>query len=124
MEEERIAARHEDMDWSVKEEVKNMSAGIKEQTAARSRSRKPTFVGAINTGRAFSHNMQGIIASVPDFRTCPEAVKSLRTTDEFCDKYRALRMKVDMHQEENNRLRKMLEDFLTPDKRTPPTPKE
>src|SRR4051812_43447226 len=73
------------------EEVK-----LEEQTAAGSGARKPTFVGAINTGRAFYRNMKGIIASVPDFRSCPEAVEALRTTDEFCDKYSALRMKVDI----------------------------
>ena len=97
---------------------------LEEQTAAGTRARKPTFVGAINTGHAFSRNMQGIIASVPDFRSCPEAVEALRTTDEFCDKYRALRMKVDMLQEDNDRLREMLEGFLTLNKRTPPPPKE
>src|SRR4051812_46691512 len=101
VEEERIAARYEDMDWGVEDEVK-----MEEQTVRGSRARKPTFVGAINTGRAFSRNMQGIIASVPDFRSCPEAVEALRTIDEFCDKYRALRMKVDILQEENNKLRK------------------
>jgi hypothetical protein len=30
-------------------------------TAAGSRAREPTFVGSINTSRAFSHNMQGPI---------------------------------------------------------------
>src|SRR4051812_6345005 len=107
------------MDWSIEEEVK-----MEEQTATGSRAKKPTFVGAINTERAFSHNMQGIIASVPDFKSLPEAVEALRTTDEFCDKYRALRTKVDILQEENNRLRKMLEGFLTLNKGTPPPPKE
>ena len=97
---------------------------LEEQTSIGARARKPTLVGAINTGDAFSRNMQGIIALVPDFRSCPEAVEALRTTDEFCDKYRALRVKADLLQEENNRLRKLLEDFLTHDKRTPPPPKE
>src|SRR3954466_5202780 len=101
------------------EEVK-----MEEQTAVGSKARKPTFVGAINTGRAFSRNMQGIIASVLDFKSCPEAVEALRTTDEFCDKYRALRLKVDILQEENNRIRKMLEGFLTLNNGTPPLAKE
>ena len=97
---------------------------LEEQTAAGTRARKPTFVGVINIVRAFSRNMQGIIASVPYFKSCPEAVEALRTTDEFCDKYRSLRMKVDILQEENNRLHKMLEGFLTLNKGTPPPPKE
>jgi hypothetical protein len=37
-----------------------------EQIAAGSRAREPTFVGSINTGRAFSHNMQGPIPPIPD----------------------------------------------------------
>ena len=96
VEEERIVARREDMDWGGKEEVKNMSAGMKGQAARGSRAIKPTFVGAINTGRAFSHNMQGMMTSIPDLSSCPEAVEALRTTDEFCDKYQALRRNVDM----------------------------
>ena len=93
---------------------------LEEQTAAGTRARKPTFVGAINTGDAFSRNMQGIIAFGPELRYCPEAAEALRTTNEFCDKYRALRVKVDVLQEDNNRLRKMLEGFLTLNKGPPP----
>jgi len=48
---------------------------LEEQTSARAR--KPTLVGAINTGDAFSRNMQGIIAFGPDFRYCPEAAEAL-----------------------------------------------
>jgi hypothetical protein len=31
------------------------------QITAGSRTREPTFIGSINTGCAFSHNMQGLI---------------------------------------------------------------
>ena len=78
----------------------------------------------MNTADAFYRNMQGIIAFDPGLRYCPEAAEALRTTNEFCDKHHALRMKVYILQEENNRLRKMLEDFLTLNKGTPPPPKE
>jgi hypothetical protein len=53
VEEERITARHEDMDRTVKEEVKNTSANKEGQIAAASRTREPTFVGSIHTGCAF-----------------------------------------------------------------------
>jgi hypothetical protein len=56
-------------------------------TAVGSRAREPTFVGSINTGRAFSHNMQGPTPPIPDLRSFPEAVEALRVTDELCDKY-------------------------------------
>src|SRR4051812_24047068 len=81
---------------------------LEEQTSAGARARRPTLVGAINTGDPFYHNMQGIVAFGPDFRYHPEAAESLRTTNEFFDKYCALRMKVVILQEENDRLRKML----------------
>ena len=55
----------------------------------------------------------------------PPSMEALRVTKEFCDKYRDLRRKVDMLQWENNRLRKMLEDFLMSTKSIiPPPPKE
>jgi hypothetical protein len=43
-------------------------------------------------------------------------------TDEFCDQYRVLRREVEILQEENNRLRRMLEGFLTPIRVVPPSP--
>jgi hypothetical protein len=58
------------------------------QIAAGSRAREPTFVGLINTGRAFSHNMQGPIPPIRDLSSFPAAEEALRVTDEFSDKYR------------------------------------
>jgi hypothetical protein len=60
------------------------------QMAGGSRARDPTFVGSINAGCAFSHNMQGPIPLVPDLRSFPAAEETLRVTDEFCAKYRVL----------------------------------
>jgi hypothetical protein len=94
------------------------------QIAAGSRTREPTFVGSINTGRAFSHNMLGPIPPVPNLSSCPAAEEALWVTDEFCDKYRVLRMEVEILQEENNRLHRMLENFLTPIMIAPPQSKE
>jgi hypothetical protein len=122
VEEERITSRRENMDQSVEEEVKNTSATKEGQIAAGSRTREPTFVGSINTGHAFSHNMQGPIPPVPDLSSCPAAEEALRVTDEFCEKYRVLRMEVEILQEENNRLGRMLENFLTPIMIAPPPP--
>ena len=81
-------------------------------------------MGSINTGRAFSHNMQGPIPPVLDLSLFPAADEAIRVTDEFCEKYRALRKEVDVLREENSRLRRMLENFLTPIKDSPSPPKE
>ena len=56
------------------------------QSAAGSRKRKSILVGAINTRRAFSHNMQGPIPPALDLDPFPTAEEAIRVTDEFCDK--------------------------------------
>jgi hypothetical protein len=94
---------------------------LKEGHMARgSRAREPTFEGSINVGRAFSHNMQGPIPPIPDLSSFPAAEETLRVTDEFCGKYRVLKREVEILQEENNRLCRMLEIFLAPVMIAPP----
>jgi hypothetical protein len=51
-------------------------------------------------------------------------IKALRVTDEFCDKYRVLKREVEILQEKNNWLCRMLEIFLAPIMIAPPPPKE
>src|SRR3954468_7838958 len=82
------------------------------RVAARSCEKKSILVGAINTGRAFSHNMQGPIPPALDLDSFPEAKEAIRVTEDFCDNYRALRKEVEILQEETCRLRRMLEIFL------------
>jgi hypothetical protein len=41
------------------------------QMAGGLRAREPTFVGSINVGRAFSHNMQGPIPPIPNLSSFP-----------------------------------------------------
>ena len=116
--EEEIAARRADMDRSIREEVQ---AGQSRQHRE-SRPSNSTFVGSINPQRAFSHNVQGVTPQIPDLRFFPAAAEALRTTNEFCDQYRILRAEVEILQDENNRLRRMLERFLTPIAVVPPSP--
>jgi hypothetical protein len=68
--------------------------------------------------------MQGPIPPIPDLCSFPVAEEGLRVTDEFCDKYRVLEREVEILQEENSRLRRMLEIFLAPIMIAPPPPKE
>jgi hypothetical protein len=88
------------------------------------RAREPTFVGSVNTGCAFSYNMQGPIPPIPDLSSFPAAEETLWVTDEFCAKYRVLKREVEILQEENSRLCRMLEIFLAPVMIAPPPPKE
>jgi hypothetical protein len=88
-------------------------------TAAGSRAREPTSVG-----RAFSHNMQGPIPPILDLSSFPAAEKALGVTNEFCAKYRVLKREVEILQEENSRLCRMLEIFLAPIMIAPPPTKE
>jgi hypothetical protein len=89
-----------------------------------SREREPIFVGPIYAGHAFSHNMQGPIPPIPNLSSFPAAEETLRVTDEFCAKYQVLKRKVEILQEENSRLHRMLEIFLAPVMISPPPPKE
>ena len=66
--------------------------------------------------------MQGAIPGVPDFSGFPKATEAIRVTDKLCDQYRVLRREVEILQEENDRLRRMLARFLTPITVIPPSP--
>jgi hypothetical protein len=104
-------------------EVKERSSSKEGPTVARSVAHKQTFVGSINYGCAFSHNIQGPIPPVPDLSSFPAVGEALRVTGEFCEQYRVLRREVEILPEENRRLRRMLEHFLTPtmeDSSSPP----
>ena len=99
-----------------------MSSAKKGQPFAGPKAGRATFVGSVNTQRTFSHNMQGPTPPVPDFGPYPAVTEALRVTDEFCDQYRVLRREVEILQEENTRLRRMLERLLTPLQVVPPSP--
>ena len=106
------------MDQSIREEVRRMTSNQQEVP----RPSNPTFVGSINPGRAFSHNMQGAIPPRPNIHQFPSVAEAHRVADEFCEQYRVLRLEVDILQEENERLRFMLQRFLTPIAMVPPSP--
>jgi hypothetical protein len=68
--------------------------------------------------------MQGPIPPISDLSSFPAVEEALWVTDEFCDKYRVLKREVEILQEENSRLRGMLDIFLAPIMIAPPPPKE
>jgi hypothetical protein len=94
-----------------------------EQEGGGSRVRNPTFVGSMNAGRAFSHNMRGPTFPVLDLNFMPVIKEGMLVTDELCAQYRVLESEIQILQEENLRLRRMLEYFINP-RMIPPPPKE
>jgi hypothetical protein len=95
-----------------------------EHVAGGSRARDPTFVGSMNAGRAFSHNIQGPTLPILDLNFMPVIKEGLLVTDELCAQYQVLEREIQILQEENLRLRRMLELLLRPRMILPPLPKE
>jgi hypothetical protein len=68
--------------------------------------------------------MQGPTLLVLDLNFFPVVEEGLRVTDELCAQYRVLKREIEILQEENLRLRMMLELFLVPIMIAPPPSKE
>jgi hypothetical protein len=61
-----------------------------EQEAGTSRARSSTFVGSMNAGRAFYHNMRGSTFPVLDLNFMPVIKEGMLVTDELYAQYRVL----------------------------------
>jgi hypothetical protein len=94
-----------------------------EQDAGRSRPRNLAFEGPTKARRIFSHDMQGPTLHVLDLNSMPIIKEGMLVTDEFCAQYQVLKREVEMLQEENLRLRQMMEYFVNP-RLLPLPPKE
>ncbi|KAK1664860.1 hypothetical protein QYE76_053019 [Lolium multiflorum] len=64
--------------------------------------------------------IKGPLPPALSLNSFPCVEEAIRVTDEFCDQYRALRREVEILQEENQRLRRMLEYYSIPITRPPP----
>ncbi|KAK1615834.1 hypothetical protein QYE76_021351 [Lolium multiflorum] len=64
--------------------------------------------------------IKGLLPPALSLDSFPCVEEAIRVTDEFCDQYRALRREVEILQEENQRLRRMLEYYSIPITRPPP----
>jgi hypothetical protein len=95
----------------------------KEQEVGRSRPSNPAFEGPTTARRIFSHDMQGPTLHALDLNSMPMIKEGMLVTDEFYTQYRVLEREVEMLQEENIRLRRMLEYFVNP-RLLPLPPKE
>ncbi|KAK1605691.1 hypothetical protein QYE76_029364 [Lolium multiflorum] len=63
---------------------------------------------------------KGLLPPALSLDSFPCVEEAIRVADEFCDQYRALRREVEILQEENQRLRRMLEYYSIPITRPPP----
>jgi hypothetical protein len=102
---------HQDPEWK------------KEQEAGRPRPRNPAFEEPKKARRIFSQDMQGPTLHVLDLNSMPVIKEGMLVTDEFCTQYQVLEKEIEMLQEENLRLRRMLEYFVNP-RLIPLPPKE
>ncbi|KAK1647716.1 hypothetical protein QYE76_065521, partial [Lolium multiflorum] len=66
----------------------------------------------------------GALPPALDLDSFPCVEEAIRVADEFCDQYRALRREVEILQEENQRLRRMLEYYSNPSTRPSPPPSD
>ncbi|KAK1630044.1 hypothetical protein QYE76_004359 [Lolium multiflorum] len=87
------------------EEVKEVPSRQEQQAGGS----KQILVGSVDTRRSFSHDLQGPLSPALSLDSFPMMEEVLRVTDEFCDQYRALRREVEILQEENCRLRRLIE---------------
>ncbi|KAK1666216.1 hypothetical protein QYE76_054375 [Lolium multiflorum] len=62
----------------------------------------------------------GVLPPALDLDSFPCVEEAIRVADEFCDQYRALKREVEILQEENQRLRRMLEYYSIPSTRPSP----
>jgi hypothetical protein len=94
-----------------------------EQGAGRARPRNPVFEGPTKARRIFSHDMQGPTLHILDLNSMLVIKEGMLVTDELCAQYQVLKREGEMLQEENLRLRRMLEYFVNP-RLLPLPPKE
>ena len=121
--EEEIAARREDMERNVREELRRSTLRQTGGPAGgASRPRSPTFVGLINPQRSYSHNVQGTVPLEQDRDIAPLLTDSHWVADQYCEQFRVLRAEVAILEAENTDLRRRLRNYLTPLSIVPPSP--
>ncbi|KAK1680068.1 hypothetical protein QYE76_040916 [Lolium multiflorum] len=76
--------------------------------------------GVVASMRAEVEDDQGVLPPALDLDSFPCVEEAIRVADEFCDQYRALKREVEILQEENQRLRRMLEYYSIPSTRPSP----
>jgi hypothetical protein len=118
-----MASSNDDKGKRPREDDRQDPTEKKEQEAGRPRPRNPAFEGPTKAKRIFSHDMQGPTLHALDLNSMPVIKEGMLVTNKFCAQYRVLEKEIEMLQEENLRLRRMLEYFVNP-RLIPLPPKE
>ena len=111
------------MERSVREEVKIISAHQRGNPLARgASSSNSSLVGFIHPHYDISLNLSGTAPPQETPYVSPTISEAHRITDQFCEDFRVLKAKVAILEAENDALRHMVENLMTPTRVVPPTP--
>ena len=110
--EEEIAARQEEMEHSVREEVKIVSAHQRGNPSTRgASSSNPILVGFINPQHDLSLNLSGTAPPREAPHVTPAISEAHRITDQFCEDFCVLKVQVTILEAENQTLRRIIKDL-------------
>ncbi|KAK1644711.1 hypothetical protein QYE76_062516 [Lolium multiflorum] len=82
------------------------------------------FFANLFSSMIYRWKIWGALPPALDLDSFPCVEEAIRVADEFCDQYRALKREVEILQEENQRLRRMLEYYSIPSTRPSPSPSD
>src|ERR1041384_7087272 len=103
--EEEIAVRQAEMERSVREEVKIITA---QQQGGPS---NPIMVGSVQPQYDLSLNLSGASTSLEDQRMLSTISEAYRITNQLCEDFRVLKIQVEILEAENQTLRRIIRDL-------------
>src|SRR3954468_21082962 len=103
--EEETAARQEEMECSVREEVKTITA---QQQGGPS---NPIMVGSVQPQYDISLNLSGPSTSLEDQHTLSTISEAYRITNQLCEDFRVLKVQVEVLESENRTLHRVIRDL-------------
>ena len=102
---EEIVARQAEMERSVREEVKTITA---QQQGGPS---NPIMVGSVQPQYDLSLNLSGPSTSLEDQRMLSTISEAYRITNQLCEDFRVLKVQVEILEAENQTLRRIIKDL-------------
>ena len=110
--EEEIAARQAEMKRSMREEVKMVTIQQEGDPSTRgASSNNPILVGFVNPQHDLSLNLSGTSPSLEDQRITSTISEAYRITNQLCKDFRVLKVQVEILEDENQTLRRIIRDL-------------
>src|ERR1041385_6590560 len=100
-----IAARQAEMERSVREEVKTITAQQQGGTS------NPIMVGSVQPQYDLSLNLSGPSTSLEDQRMLSTISEAYRITNQLCEDFRVLKVQVEVLESEYRTLRRVIRDL-------------